>query len=133
MRRRRPAAGAITTVAVALAASACIGAGAAQGHPPHGVIEATAARYAESKLTVHGVSVVRMRHPTDPHAGDGACAIVEIRTPGGSTRRVVVVNDKDPPRWEGIAVSERFGWDDFRPDSDVDCGLYNAGIRRGLS
>jgi hypothetical protein len=65
--------------------------------------------------------------------GDGACAIVEVRTSGGSTRRVIVVHDGDPPAWEGIAVSEKFAWDDFRADSDVDCGLYNAGIPRGVS
>jgi hypothetical protein len=97
------------------------------------VIETTAVRYAETNLAVRDVLVLRVRHPTGPTVGDSSCALVEVRAPGGSTRRVVVVHDKDPPRWEGIAVSKKFGWNDFRPDSDVDCGLYNAHIHRGVS
>jgi hypothetical protein len=116
-------------IALVTVAAACFGGGTAKGHPPRGVIQSTAARYAEAKLAVDSVSILRMRHPTDPHVGDGACAIVEIRTPNGATRRVVVVHQGDPPTWEAIAVSEKFGWEDFRPDSDVNCGLYNAGIR----
>lgn len=102
------------------------------GHPPRGVIQTTAARYAEAKLPVSHVSILRMWHPTDPRVGDGSCAIVEIRTPAGATRRVVGANEGDPPAWEGLAVSEKFGWNDFRPDSDVNCGLDNAGIRVSL-
>jgi hypothetical protein len=118
--------------AIVLLATACFDSGTPQGRPPHGVIETTAARYAETKLAVGHVSILRMWHPTDPHVGDGACAIVEIRTPDGGKERVVVANEGDPPAWEGLAVSEKFGWDDFRPDSDVNCGLYNAGIRPSL-
>jgi len=131
-RFRRPTSGDLfnaCVIALVVVAAACFGSGTAKGHPPRGVIQTTAARYAEPKLAVDSVSIVRMRHPTDPHVGDGACAIVEIRTPSGSTRRVVVVNQGDPPAWEAIAVSAKFGWGDFRPDSDVNCGLYNAGIR----
>jgi hypothetical protein len=120
-------------IAIVFLATACFGSGSAKGHPPRGVIENTAARYTEAKLAIDRVSILRMRHPTGPYVGDASCAIVEIRTPKGATRRVVVVNDGDPPAWEAIAVSEKFGWTDFRPDSDVDCGLYNAGIHRGLS
>ena len=118
---------------IILGATACFGSAAPKGRPAHGVIEKTATQYAQAKLAVGAVFILRVRHPTGPDVGDSSCAIVEIRTPEGETRRVIVVNDGDPPAWEGIAVSEKFGWDDFRPDSDVDCGLYNAGIHRGVS
>jgi hypothetical protein len=119
-------------IAIGLLPTACVGSATPHGHPPRGVIDTTAARYAEAKLPVSRVSILRMWHPTDPHVGDGSCAIVEIRTPEGATRRVVLANEGDPPAWEGLAVSEKFGWNDFRPDSDVNCGLYNAGIRVSL-
>jgi hypothetical protein len=102
-----------------------------QGHEPRDSIETTAARYADAKLGVAQVKVLRVTHPTDATKGaDGSCAMVEVDAPGVGRRRVILIKQgsADEP-WEAVAVSERFQWGDFIPDSDGGCGLLRAGIR----
>lgn len=95
------------------------------------MICAGAVRYSEGKLSTSDVRVVRLRIG----GGAGDCAIAEVDTPAG-LRRVLfsASGEGSEDLWQPFAVSSSFQWSQYVPDSDVDCGLYNAGLlsRRDL-
>lgn len=84
-----------------------------------------AVRYSEAKLSTGGVHVLRLRIG----GGSGDCSMAEVETPLG-TRRVLFAADGEGAEdlWQPFAVSASFRWSQYVPDSDVDCGLYNAGL-----
>jgi hypothetical protein len=90
-----------------------------------------AVRYTERKLGTAAVHVLRLRIG----GGSGDCSIAEVDTPLGA-RRVLFAADGEGAEglWQPFAVSASFRWSQYVPDSDVDCGLYNAGLlsRRDL-
>lgn len=124
----------IASAVLLITVSGCIGGGG--GASPSGVCGAakggrqrmictSAVRYTESRLGVEGVQVIRFRIG----GGSGDCAMAEVSTTLGF-RRVLFAASGKPGEdlWQPFAVSDAFRWEDYVPDSDVLCGLYNAGL-----
>jgi hypothetical protein len=124
----------VVVLVVLMGASGCIGGSSAR---PSGACQAASAgwqarmicksavRYSEAKLGVSGVQVSRFRIG----GGAGDCAIAEVDTPLGSRRVLFSASGKaGEDIWQPFAVSKSFRWSDYVADSDVDCGLYNAGL-----
>jgi hypothetical protein len=126
--------------AIVAGAAACVGGGSARpaacrdasSETPDRTICRSAVRYSEAKLGTSEVSVLRLR----VGGGSGDCAMAEVRTQLGD-RRVLFAATGKPGEdlWQPFAVSAAFRWGDYVPDSDVNCGLYNAGLlsKRDLS
>ena len=55
--------------------------------------------------------------------------MAEVGTPLGSRRVLFSASGEGSEDiWQPFAVSASFRWSQYVPDSDVDCGLYNAGL-----
>ena len=84
-----------------------------------------AVRYSETKLATGGVRVLRLRIG----GGAGDCAMAEVDTPLGSRRVLFSASgEAGEDIWQPFAVSASFRWSQYHPDSDVNCGLYAAGL-----
>jgi hypothetical protein len=57
--------------------------------------------------------------------GDGKeCAAVALRAPDGRERRVALILQGSPAKWDVLKVSERYQLSDYKNDGDALCGLY---------
>jgi hypothetical protein len=124
----------LAVLVVLMGANACMGGGGAR---PAGVCRSGsqdaqqqmicrgAVRYGQAKLGMGGMHVLRLRIG----GGSGDCAMAEMATPVGDRRVLFAASGHvGEDLWQPFALSTAFQWSDYVPDSDVNCGLYNAGL-----